>query len=140
MVQLLTRPDGRRAGRKMPQHSNLAREKKRPGAPRAFPPLLAYRMSDASQGHGPAAQVSRPALRQHGEEGWKLQCEGCAFGRGSKRERAAISFRKLARDGEAVAVASGVEAGIAATPDFDVASNLVMLIEANIIVGFRENA
>jgi hypothetical protein len=97
-------------------------------------------MSGASQGHGPAAQVSRSVLRQHAEEGWKLQCEDCAVSRGSKRERAAISLRKLARDDEAVAMPSGVEAGIAATPDFDVASNLVMLIEANIVVGFREKA
>jgi hypothetical protein len=36
-------------------------------------------------------------------------------------------------------VATAVEAGKAATPDFDVASNLAILIEANIVVGFRED-
>jgi hypothetical protein len=36
-------------------------------------------------------------------------------------------------------VATAVEAGKAAAPDFDVASNLAILIEANIVVGFRED-
>jgi hypothetical protein len=55
-------------------------------------------------------------------------------------QRMSSASQGLARDGEAVAIASGVEAGTAATPDFDIASNPVMLIEANIVVGFRENA
>jgi hypothetical protein len=37
-------------------------------------------------------------------------------------------------------MATAVEAGKAATPDFDIASNLAILIEANIVVGFGEDA
>lgn len=41
---------------------------------------------------------------------------------------------------EGQTMAAAADVGKGATPGFDVASNLMMLIEADIIVGFRENA
>ena len=41
---------------------------------------------------------------------------------------------------EGQTMATAVAAGTAVTPDFDVASNLALLIDANIVVGFREDA
>ena len=37
-------------------------------------------------------------------------------------------------------MATAIAAGMAVTPDFDIASNLAILADANIVVGFREDA